>query len=120
MKIIIPISVGELLDKISILHIKSQHFFNEYVENELKDLTKIAKENNVYDLSYFSKLLEINKDLWEVEDQLRIFEKSKIFNKDFINLARSVYKMNDQRALIKKEINIKYESQYQEIKFYEN
>ena len=114
----IPISVGELLDKISILSIKSQHTTNEYVTKELEDLIKIAQEHQVYDASYVSQLLQINRKLWKIEDDLRVFEKSNTFNQDFIELARSVYITNDQRARIKKEINEKYVTQYQEVKCY--
>jgi hypothetical protein len=116
MIITIPISVGELLDKISILSIKSQHTSNEYVTKELKDLIKIAQEHQVYDASYVSQLLQVNRKLWKIEDDLRVLEKSQTFNSQFIELARSVYITNDQRARIKKEINEKYVSQYQEIK----
>jgi len=114
----IPISVGELLDKISILSIKSQNTNNEYVTKELQDLIKIAKEHQVYDASYVSQLLTINRKLWEIEDDLRVLEKSQTFNQDFIELARSVYITNDKRASIKKEINEKYVSHYQEVKCY--
>jgi hypothetical protein len=114
----VPISVGELLDKISILSIKSQHTTNEYVTKELKDLIKIAQEHQVYDASYVSQLLQVNRKLWKIEDDLRVFEKSNTFNQDFIELARSVYIINDERATIKKEINEKYNSQYQEVKCY--
>ena len=112
----IPISVGELLDKISILSIKSQYTTNQYVSKELQDLISIAKKHKVYDDFYFTKLLSINRKLWKIEDDLRVLEKSQIFNQDFIELARSVYITNDQRAFIKKEINEKYKSSYQEIK----
>ena len=114
----IPISVGELLDKISILSIKSQHTTNEYVTKELKDLIKIAQEHQVYDASYVSQLLQVNRKLWKIEDNLRVLEKSQMFHQDFIELARSVYIINDERATIKKEINEKYNSQYQEVKCY--
>jgi hypothetical protein len=112
----IPISVGELLDKISILSIKSQYTTSEYVTKELQDLIKIAQEHKVYDASYVSQLLQINRKLWKIEDDLRVLEKSQDFNETFIKLARSVYITNDQRASIKKEINEKYKSQYKEIK----
>lgn len=118
MKITIPISVGELLDKISILSIKSQYTNNEYVKKELQDLIQIAQEHQVYDASYVSQLLTINRKLWKIEDDLRVFEKKEIFNEEFIELARSVYITNDQRASIKKEINEKYNSSYQEVKCY--
>jgi nicotinic acid phosphoribosyltransferase len=118
MKITIPISVGELLDKISILSIKSQYINNEYVTKELQDLIKIAQEHQVYDAFYVSQLLQVNRKLWKIEDDLRVLEKSQIFNQDFIELARSVYITNDERAKIKKEINEKYNSHYQEVKCY--
>ena len=114
----IPISVGELLDKISILSIKSQYTDNSYVTKELQDLISIAKKHQVYDDFYLAKLLSINQKLWKIEDDLRVLEKSQIFNQDFIELARSVYKTNDQRATIKKEINEKYKSSYKEVKIH--
>lgn len=114
----IPISIGELLDKISILSIKSEHTKNEYVKKELQDLIEIAKEHQIYDASYVSELFLVNIKLWKIEDDLRFFEKSKIFDERFIELARNVYIINDQRASIKKEINQKYNSQYQEVKCY--
>ena len=114
----IPISIGELLDKISILSIKSQHTPNTYVYKELQDLISIAKEHQVYDDFYFRKLLSINRKLWKIEDDLRVLEKSQDFDVTFIELARSVYITNDERARIKKEINEKYKSTYQEVKCY--
>jgi hypothetical protein len=112
----VPISIGELLDKISILSIKSQYTTSEYVTKELQDLIVIAKKHQVYDVSYVSQLLSINRKLWKIEDDLRVLEKSQDFNETFIDLARSVYITNDQRAFIKKEINEKYNSYYQEVK----
>ena len=114
----IPISVGELLDKISILSIKSQYTISEYVTKELQDLIAIAKKHQVYDASYVSQLLSINHKLWKIEDDLRVLEKSKDFNETFIELARSVYITNDLRASIKKEINEKYKSSYKEVKIH--
>jgi len=114
----IPISIGELLDKISILSIKSQYTNNQYVLKELQDLIQIAKENQVYNDFYLAKLLSINQKLWKIEDDLRVLEKSQDFDETFIELARSVYKTNDLRAKIKKEINEKYKSSYQEVKCY--
>jgi hypothetical protein len=114
----IPISIGELLDKISILSIKSQYTENSYVHKELQDLIKIAQEHQVYDTPYVSQLLSINRKLWKIEDDLRVLEKSQDFGETFIELARSVYITNDLRATIKKEINEKYKSTYKEIKIY--
>ena len=118
MKITIPISVGELLDKISILQIKSQYTDNLYVTKELESLIEIAKEFKVFDFEYFDKLFEVNQKLWKIEDELRILEKSQDFGDNFINLARSVYNTNDRRASIKKQINEKYNSSYREIKIH--
>ena len=112
----IQISIGELLDKISILSIKSQYTDNYYVTKELQDLIKIAKKHQVYDDFYLAKLLSINQKLWKIEDDLRVLEKEQRFDEEFIELARSVYITNDLRAQIKKEINEKYKSSYQEIK----
>jgi len=124
MKITVPISVGELLDKISILQIKSQHTTSEYVKQELKDLIEIAKQHQVYDEQELQSLIEINSKLWDIEDDLRRIEKEQqdnntfTFDHTFISLARSVYITNDERARIKKKINEKYNSQYQEVKCY--
>lgn len=122
MKIYTPISVGELLDKISILQIKSQHTSSEYVKKELEDLIEVAKEHKVYSKEYLEKLLKINTKLWDIEDDLRVIEKQQqdnntfTFDETFISLTRSVYITNDLRAKIKKEINEKYNSYYQEVK----
>jgi len=118
MEIYIPVSVGELLDKISILSIKSQFTSNEYVKKELQDLIEIAQKHEVHDESYISQLFTINHKLWDIEDKLRVFEKKHIFDEDFIQFARLVYTYNDQRASIKKEVNEKYNSTYQEVKCY--
>ena len=113
-----PISTGELLDKISILSIKSQYTNNQYVLKELQDLIQIAKEHQVYNDSYLTKLFQVNQRLWKIEDRLREKEKLQEFDEEFIELARSVYKTNDLRAQIKKEINEETQSIYQEIKLY--
>ena len=117
-KIQIQISIGELLDKISILSIKSKYTTNQYVSKELQDLIAIAKKHQVYDAPYVSQLLSINHKLWKIEDDLRVLEKLQDFGETFIELARSVYITNDLRAEIKKEINEKYKSTYQEVKCY--
>ena len=123
MKITTPISVGELLDKISILQIKSQFTDNPYVIKEREHLIQIAKENKVYNQDFLNQLLEVNKKLWDIEDKLRLIEKQQTDDRvfvlgDFICLARSVYITNDKRAEIKKKINEKYNSEYREIKCY--
>jgi len=113
-----PISVGELLDKITILQIKSQYSNNSYIHKELIDLTNIAKEYKVYDEQDLQALKEINSKLWKIEDELRELEKQQDFSKTFIELARQVYKTNDERARIKKQINEKTNSTYSEVKLY--
>lgn len=118
MEISIPISVGELLDKISILMIKSLHTKSSYVKKELNDLITLAKKNKVYEEKNIQDLLEINSKLWVVEDELRIHEKNRTFNYKFILLARSVYILNDRRSEIKKQISQNYNSTYIEIKCY--
>jgi hypothetical protein len=118
MKIEVPVSVGELLDKISILSIKSQYVNNDYVIKELQDLIKIAQKNEVYSQPYLTELLQVNRKLWKIEDELRHLEKEQKFDKEFIELARSVYITNDERARIKKEINEETGSHYKEIKSY--
>jgi hypothetical protein len=118
MKIEIPISVGELLDKISILQIKFQYTDNEYVQKELQDLIQIAQDLEVYDETHLHLLFEVNSVLWGVEDQIREKEKLQEFDDEFIELARSVYKTNDRRSKIKKMINEETNSHYKEIKLY--
>lgn len=120
MKITIPTSIGELLDKITILQIKSQHIDNSYVMKELEILTEIAKQDKVYDEEYLDQLLDVNKTLWKIEDDLRVLEKDQDFGDTFVKLARSVYKTNDKRSSIKKQINEKYNSSFNEVKIYTN
>ena len=118
MKITIPVSVGELLDKISILEIKSMFTDNEYVLKELEDLNKIKDTLTQFTLEYMNELREVNLKLWKIEDELRELEKKQDFGEKFIELARSVYITNDKRARIKKMINEETNSDYKEIKLY--
>ena len=116
--ILAPISVGELLDKISILQIKSNHTKSEYVFKELNDLVSIAKENEIFSEEDVNNLLDVNQKLWDIENSLRQFEEKNVFDNDFVEFARLVYFYNDKRALIKKTINEKYNSYYKEVKCY--
>jgi FPC/CPF motif-containing protein YcgG len=118
MKITIPVSVGELIDKITILEIKSMFSDNEYIQKELKELKQIKSTITQYTLEDEVKLKEVNQKLWKIEDDLRVLEKEQRFDEEFIELARSVYKTNDLRAQIKKEINEETQSIYQEVKLY--
>jgi hypothetical protein len=118
MKIEIPVSVGELLDKISILEIKSMFTDNEYVIKELEQLNSIKSTLTQYTLEYEIKLKKVNEKLWKIEDRLRKLEKEQKFDEEFIKLARSVYITNDERARIKREINEMCNSVFKEIKLY--
>lgn len=120
------ISVGELLDKISILKIKYEKIDDKLklieVKKELSYLEAIIKKNNLlsdnmyFDL--FQSLIDINKTLWEIEDEIRIKEKNKEFDEHFIKLARNVYIKNDERFRIKNSINLHFGSQINEVKSY--
>jgi len=126
MNIKVPISLGELIDKISILKIKKDKISNEeqnkHITKELIELNKVlALEDIDRDkINFFLiELKEINLKLWDIENQIRIFEKKNYFKEEFINLARSVYKFNDIRAKIKLKINTEFNSSLIEIKSYE-
>ena len=120
--IIAPISLGELIDKITILEIKQMHMTGiklKNIDKELKLLTNILESKNLeIDITLIKNLKEVNSNLWKIEDNIRIKESYQEFDKEFIQLARLVYKENDKRASIKKEINLKYNSDLVEEKFY--
>ena len=110
--IIVPVSSGELIDKITILKIKKKKIFNKSklknINNELSLLNEIYKnnfKNNKKLLLYEKKLIKINKKLWDIEDKIRFLESKKNFNQQFIDLARAIYINNDERSEIKKKIN---------------
>jgi hypothetical protein len=113
----IPVSIGELIDKITILQIKSEFSDSEFVKKELKELLEIETSID-YDGELKQELYRINKKLWVVEDELRLKEKDQDFDRVFIELARDVYILNDKRAEIKKQINEETNSEYKEIKCY--
>ena len=126
MKIFVPISVGELFDKISILEIKKLMIKDEKklidIKFELKELKNITKKRNLTskeNKNQYKKLLDINKKLWIIEDKKRRHEKLKNFDEKFILLARKVYLLNDKRAYIKNNINILSGSKIKEAKSYE-
>ena len=125
--ITIPISSGELIDKISILKIKRRKIVNksklQNINKELSLLNKIYKNNfqkNKKILLYEKKLIKINKKLWDIEDKIRFHESKKNFNQKFINLARAVYINNDKRSEIKKKINKLTGSYFVEEKSYKS
>ena len=121
----IPVSNGELVDKYTILQIKSIKITDidklQYINKEILILNKyieILKNNYKLD-SLIKKLKLVNLQLWDIEDNIRIKEKKKEFDKKFINLARNVYITNDKRAKIKLDINKLTKSKLVEIKHYE-
>jgi hypothetical protein len=117
----IEVSNGEILDKLSILEIKNNKIKDE---NKLKNIKKeyyylknISTELD-YDPKLYDALLDINNKLWDIEDNIRVKEKQATFDKEFIELARSVYVTNDKRCEIKKQINICSKSNFVEEKSY--
>ena len=108
----IEISTGELVDKITILELKLKNIKNDEeklknVKNEYDILTESLKETNITsDSELYKKLFEVNQKLWVIEDEIRLKEKNKEFDEQFIELARSVYFTNDVRAKLKREIDV--------------
>ncbi len=126
MKIMAQVSAGELLDKLTILEIKAQHISDadklKSINHELSVISQTwqtAKPSDIDISDEITKLKEVNQRLWNIEDDIRIKEANKQFDNKFIELARSVYVTNDQRAAIKYQINIKLGSDIVEEKSYE-
>lgn len=121
----IYISYGELLDKLSILKVKRKQISNKVklkeVNKELKLLKAafdFSKDNKLKDL--FTKLYEVNLKLWKIEDAIRVKEKNNQFDYTFVNLARKVYLMNDERFDIKNKINYITNCEIKEVKSYQD
>ena len=117
----IPISIGELWDKYTILLLKKEKSNKDtihYINAELNYLDKNMKKYAYTTNEMFIALQNINKELWDIEDHIRIKEKNQEFDNEFIELSRSVYHKNDIRADIKKKINIFFNSSIHEIKMY--
>jgi len=117
----IEVSIGEALDKVSILTIKLNKIQEtEKLRNIAKELNVITKElpRGILEDSLYQQLCSVNLRLWEIEDEIRECERIGDFNLNFIRLARAVYHRNDERAAIKREINIKYKSDLIEEKSY--
>ena len=126
-KILSEISPGELLDKISILEIKIEKVKDKNSLEEIKKEYKILKEIQTSSIEITGKIKDlfqsvknVNVKLWNTEDKLRICEKNKDFDKNFIELARGVYFANDERAELKSKINKILKSNIIEIKQYDN
>jgi hypothetical protein len=123
MQIFIPISIGELLDKISILEIKLEQIFDPEkllnIQKELDLLFEVCQGQNITVCpSLKNDLKKYNSELWNIEDQIRKKEQLQQFDEEFIHLARLVYLTNDKRASIKKQINIQTKSALREEKSY--
>ena len=126
-KILVEVSVGELLDKISILEIKKKKIKNleklKFINDEyniLKDqLNKNVKSNEKLE-KLFQSLKEINARLWVIEDDKRLCEKNSDFGDKFIKLSREIHFLNDDRSKVKLEINNHTGSKIKEIKEYTN
>ena len=125
-KILAEISAGELFDKITILEIKKEKISNKEklidIEKELSSLNETVKKiipNQDKISEYINDLKNINLKLWDIEDGKRAAEKLKKFDDKFIELARNVYKLNDERAKIKLAINTALGSNIKEVKSYE-
>ena len=120
-----PISLGELVDKISILIIKEKKITDEtkldHVKKELdflqKTLMNYVQQEEIN--NYLENLININSKLWNIEDDIRECERKKMFDQTFIDLARSVYFTNDERAKVKNDINKTFGSELVEVKSYE-
>ena len=126
-KILVEVSVGELLDKISILEIKKERIKDpeklKFINNEYNILNEQLKNNVKSDdklNNLFKSLKEINSKLWVIEDEKRLCEKNSDFGEKFIKLSRDVHFLNDNRAKIKLEINKLTKSKIKEIKEYTN
>ena len=124
-KILVEVSIGELLDKISILDIKKdkikdetklEHILNEYKILKEEYDNKVKNDDELSKL--YTSLKEINSKLWVIEDEKRLCEKNADFGDKFIKLSRNVHFLNDERAKIKLEINIHTGSKIKEIKEY--
>ena len=121
---VVPISWGELFDKISILEIKASRLTSEQaranVQNELAQLYPIAaaadRDDRIVDLR--AALKKVNETLWEIEDRIRAHEQRQAFDRDFVELARAVYINNDERGRIKRAINLMLNSELIEEKQY--
>jgi hypothetical protein len=120
--LLIPVSVGELIDKISILQIKKNHVQDDHklvnIEKELNALLRLAQEYLQHDSisSLYEDLIGVNTQLWNTEDMLRSLERDKEFGDSFVAYARDVYHLNDQRFKLKNKINLLTQSEIQEVK----
>ena len=122
--ITVPVSVGELIDKLSILHVKQTKISNQeklnYINKEFELLYNMSSYylNDSEISKLYHELVDVNSKLWEIEDELRILESKDIFDETFIQLARKVYFTNDERFSLKNKINDLTNSEVREQKEY--
>ncbi len=125
----IEVSNGEILDKLSILELKMRFIKNQSQKDniikEYKFLKTVSmdildKDDNIFPFDLYEALSNINLRLWNIEDSIRLKEKSKEFDDEFVDLARAVYYTNDERSKIKKEINLQTGSEFLEEKSYKD
>lgn len=106
----VPLSPGDLCDRLTILAIKSERFSDKALENVQREMALLQERLNgsglKVPLEAMAGLSQINQQLWDVEEQLRSHEEQQRFDQAFIALARSVYQLNDQRSALKREINL--------------
>lgn len=125
MQVKVSVSLGELVDKITILKIKKEKIRDpkklSHVQKELQELTGTLKDLGLEGMEDFeNELISINSSLWEIEDNIREKEREKAFDEEFISLARSVYFTNDKRFEVKAKINSHFGSSFHEVKSYES
>ena len=124
--ITVPVSVGELIDKLSILHVKKTKIVNEekltFINKEFELLYNMSSYylNDIEISKLYHQLVDVNSKLWEIEDELRVIELTKDFNSTFTELARQVYYTNDERFSLKNKINELTNSEVREQKDYVN
>lgn len=124
MKIVCPIGIGELADRISILEIKKQKIKDkvklQHINYELNSLRELVSAQGLGDMEkYIKELIMVNAKLWDVEDAIRQKDKLQDFGAEFVSLARQVYVYNDQRFALKDTINSHFGSEIIEVKSYE-
>jgi len=124
MNLQIPVSIGELIDKISILEIKLLNITDpnklKNIKYELECLTQVLNDTGIKDkvTQLHLQLFDVNKTLWDLEETIRQCDENQIVDNHFINTARQIYKKNDERSHLKKKINLKFNSNIIEEKSY--
>ena len=120
MTLLVPVSLGELIDKITILEIKTEKITKlealRNIEKELEALRRVSRPDIEYHL--VKELKQVNEDIWNFEDEIRMCERDQDFGEMFVGVTRSVHLLNEKRADIKRNINNRYNSDIKEEKSY--